>query len=53
MILTTIAQTVTRARAEYESKYARRKNAEESGEPTEAAAPAEVAAGIEAVAPQA
>src|SRR5436309_10247899 len=32
MILTTIGQTITRARAEYEAKYARRKQADEPAE---------------------
>ncbi len=52
VILATVAQTVTQAQAEYEAKYARRKNVEEAPAPTEPtaeaaavpAAPAEEAA---------
>ena len=40
MILTTIGQSITQARAEYESKYARRKTAEETAEAQPAAAEA-------------
>ena len=54
VILTTIAQTVTRARAEYESKYARRKQPEETSEPAPVAVlPVEAAAPIEPAAPPA
>jgi small subunit ribosomal protein S2 len=35
VILSTIAQTITRARAEYEAKYARRKTADQPGEAAE------------------
>jgi small subunit ribosomal protein S2 len=52
MILTTIAQAVTRARAEYESKSARRKRPEEEAAATPEAVPAEAAA-PETAAPQA
>ncbi|HPU57025.1 MAG TPA: 30S ribosomal protein S2, partial [Verrucomicrobiota bacterium] len=34
MVLSTIGQAITRARAEYEAKYARRRTAEDSGEIT-------------------
>jgi small subunit ribosomal protein S2 len=49
VVLTTIGQTITRARAEYEAKYGRRKQAEESaaagGETTESTPVVAVAAG--------
>jgi small subunit ribosomal protein S2 len=49
VVLSTIAQTITRARAEYETKYGRRKRPEESGEITgekfESAQAVEAAAG--------
>ena len=49
MILTTIGQTIIRARAEYEAKYARRKSAEEPAEPAAAEAAPESTAEIGAV----
>src|SRR5215471_2464127 len=55
MVLTTIAQTITRARAEYEAKYARRKRAEESPEATqtfESAEAVEAAAGDDPSTPE-
>jgi small subunit ribosomal protein S2 len=42
MMLTTIGQSILRARAEYEAKYGRRKPAEETPEPAEITAPAPV-----------
>ena len=46
MILATVGQVITQARAEYEAKYARRKQAEEAAAPVaaEAAAPAPIPA---------
>src|SRR6185503_14666868 len=56
MVLTTVAQTVMRARAEYEAKYGRRKRAEESTEPTaqvfESAQAVEIAAGDDPSTPE-
>jgi len=55
VILSTISQTITRARAEYEAKYARRKTAEEPGEATEkfdSVAAVEVAAGNDPSTPE-
>jgi small subunit ribosomal protein S2 len=50
MILTTIAQTITRARAEYESKYSRRKT--EQPEKFESAEAVEMAAGDDPSTPE-
>jgi small subunit ribosomal protein S2 len=47
LILATVGQTITQARAEYEAKYARRKTAEEA-----AAAPAEPAPNVTEAAPE-
>ena len=44
MILTTVAQVVTNARAEYEAKFSRRMNKEDEAETAAAAAPAEATA---------
>jgi small subunit ribosomal protein S2 len=55
VILSTISQTITRARAEYEAKYARRVTAEKSGEATEkfdSVAAVEVAAGNDPSTPE-
>jgi small subunit ribosomal protein S2 len=56
MVLTTIGQIVTRAQAEYEARYARRKPAEgaveTSGEPFEAAQAVGVAAGNDPSTPE-
>ena len=49
MILGTVTQTITQARAEYEAKYARRKTVEETPAATETAAPVEAAAPAPAV----
>jgi small subunit ribosomal protein S2 len=56
MILTTVGQTITRARAEYEAKYARRKRTDESPEATvekfDSAAAVEAAAGDDPSTPE-
>jgi small subunit ribosomal protein S2 len=55
MVLTTIGQTITQSRAEYESKYARRKRPEEAGaagEKFESAQAVEVAAGADPSTPE-
>jgi small subunit ribosomal protein S2 len=44
VILSTVCQVLTQARAEYEAKYARRQGAEGEGAATAAAAPASVPA---------
>ena len=49
MILSTVTQTITQARAEYEAKYARRKTVEEAPAATETAAPVEATAPAPAV----
>jgi small subunit ribosomal protein S2 len=48
VVLTTVAQTVTRARAEYEAKYGRRQREEEAAGPT--GTPFESAQAVEAAA---
>lgn len=51
MILSTVAQSITRARAEYEAKYGRRRGAEQ-GEKFESAEAVEVAAGQDPTTPE-
>jgi hypothetical protein len=55
MILTTVAQSITRARAEYESKYARRKTADQpeaAVQKFESAEAVEIAAGEDPSTPE-